>query len=163
MTTYRLVDGVASDETYRPGRQPTERRAMPQTEGERITLMIADDAEDLRALVRFHVQMDGRFSVVGEAGDGQHAVDLAQALQPDIIVLDLAMPVMDGLAALGHIHSVSPATRVLVLSGFEDEKTKQRTLSLCADGYLVKGASLKELVSALVDVVHSPPKCRAPL
>ncbi len=132
----------------------------PVTTAEPITMVLADDVEELRALVRIQLERDGRFAVVGEASNGREAVDLTADLQPNLVLLDLAMPVMDGLEALVQIHDVSPDSRVLIYSGFEGPSIRKRALSLCADGYTVKGAAPERLIADVMSVVQSPPKCR---
>jgi signal transduction histidine kinase len=83
---------------------------------------------------------------VGEAGDGREGVDLAAELQPDVVLVDLAMPVMDGLEALPLIRKACPQTRVVVLSGFEADAMAQRALDAGADGYLQKGLPVSEIL-----------------
>ena len=101
-------------------------------------------------LLRLTLELDGRFEVVGEATNGREAVELASAERPDIVILDLAMPVMDGFEAIPEICRQSPGTKILVLSAF-DPSTSERVMSLGADSYLVKGDAIAEsVVSELV-------------
>jgi DNA-binding NarL/FixJ family response regulator len=123
----------------------------------KITVLIADDVDDLRLLMRFTLEA-ADFEVIGEAPDGQRAIQLAGALQPNLVLLDLAMPVMDGLTALPHLHEVAPATRVVVFSGFEEDAMAERALALCAYAYLQKGVSSDEIRKVLPRVHESDPK-----
>lgn len=122
-----------------------------------IRVLLADDVADLRMMVRVSLEVDGRFEVVGEAQDGIEAVNLAHSLRPDIVVLDISMPNMDGLEAIPEIHRVSPESRILVLSGF-DERVGERAVGLCADEYMPKSEHIDSLPSRLLGVCASGPK-----
>ncbi|MGH3441343.1 MAG: response regulator transcription factor [Nitriliruptorales bacterium] len=111
--------------------------------------MLADDADDLRELLRKLLERDGRFAVVAEATNGLEAVDAAGRYQPALLVLDLAMPVMDGLQALPEIRRVAPGTKVLVLSGFAANDAESQALDLGAAGYLEKGGAVRSLADTL--------------
>jgi DNA-binding NarL/FixJ family response regulator len=123
-----------------------------------IRVVIADDVKELRSLIRHSLEADTRFEVVGEAGDGREAVDRSGELKPDVLVLDLSMPVMDGLSAIPRVHEVSPTTRILVFSGFEESGMAQRALAATASAYLTKGAPPEEVVSQVAAVAAAPPK-----
>src|SRR5437764_11942432 len=88
-------------------------------ENDVFRVLIADDVQDLRSMLRLALELSGRFAVVAEAMNGAHAVDLAAMYKPDLALLDLSMPTLDGLEALPRILQVSPETKVVVLSGFE--------------------------------------------
>ncbi|MGN6605691.1 MAG: response regulator transcription factor [Jatrophihabitans sp.] len=102
-------------------------------------ILIADDFQDVRMLLRLQLQRTGRFEVVGEAANGEEAVSRATELQPDVVLLDMSMPRMDGLEALPLIRDAVPNVRVLVLSGFDEGSMAQKALELGADGYIEKG------------------------
>ncbi len=87
------------------------------TENAVFRVLIADDVQDLRSMLRLALELSGRFTVVAEAMNGAHAVDLAAMYKPDLALLDLSMPTLDGLEALPRILEVSPETKVVVLSG----------------------------------------------
>ena len=114
-----------------------------------IDVLIVDDVEDIRQLLRLVLGADSRFRVVGEARDGLEGIEQAAALDPDLIVLDLAMPRLDGFAALPRLHEVAPHARVVVLSAFGDADIQGRALSLGAIGYLDKRLRPAELVESL--------------
>ena len=120
--------------------------------GGRIRVLLADDTPDIRRLLRLNLELDGRFEIVGEAADGAEAVALASSLRPDAVVLDLAMPVMDGLQAIPVILESSPASRILVLSGFDHSRMEARAREQGAHGYLEKGAAFVQIADTLVDL-----------
>jgi DNA-binding NarL/FixJ family response regulator len=115
-----------------------------------IRVVVADDSEDMRELVRASLHAYGDFEVVGEAATGAEAVELAGTLEPDVVLLDLSMPVMGGLAALPAIRTAAPDTRVVVFSAFNKEEFGENAANLGARGYGVKGIHPKAL-AALVE------------
>jgi PAS domain S-box-containing protein len=121
-------------------------------------VLVVDDAEDLRMLLRARMETRNGLTVVGEAADGLTAVELASELQPDLVMLDLAMPRMDGLEALPLIRAAVPGVRVIVLSGFNQSTLAEKALEAGADKYVVKGGSMRqllELVDAVLDAAAS--------
>jgi PAS domain S-box-containing protein len=114
-----------------------------------IRVVIADDAVGLRRLLRAVLTRQPGFEVVGEAGNGAEALMAVSRTRPDLVLLDLGMPVMDGLEALPRIIELSPSTRVVVLSGFNPGRMEHEALALGAHSYLTKGLSPGELVAAL--------------
>jgi YesN/AraC family two-component response regulator len=122
----------------------------------RLRVVIADDAADFRFLLRMVLDGDDRFDVVGEAGDGREAVRITSEHQPHVVLLDLAMPVMDGLQAIPEIHRLSPETHIVVLSGFEEAHMGSRALSLKAAAYIEKGHAHSVVADTLIDVCLSP-------
>jgi YesN/AraC family two-component response regulator len=122
----------------------------------RLRVVIADDAADFRFLLRMLLDGDDRFDVVGEAGNGQEAVTMSSEHQPHAVLLDLAMPVMDGLQAIPEIHRVAPETQIVVLSGFEEAQMGRRALSLKATAYIEKGQAHTVVADTLIDVCRSP-------
>jgi CheY-like chemotaxis protein/PAS domain-containing protein len=119
------------------------------------SVLVVDDAEDLRMLLRARMESYEGLTVVGEAADGVAAVELAAELQPDLVLLDLAMPRMDGLEALPLIRAAVPGVRVIVLSGFNQSTLAQKALEAGADHYVVKGGSMSRLLE-LVDSLLEP-------
>ena len=127
-----------------------------------IRVVIADDAVGLRGLLRALLSRQSGFEVVGEAGNGAEALVVVSRTRPDLVLLDLAMPVMDGLEALPKITGLSPSTRVVVLSGFEAAQMEDEARALGAHGYLTKGLSPAELVAALRRAVDGGRRERPP-
>jgi DNA-binding NarL/FixJ family response regulator len=100
-------------------------------------------------LLRVVLEDDPRVDVVGEAGDGLTGVEEIARLQPDVALLDLAMPGMDGLEAIPLIHERSPTTRIAVFSGYSGDQMRAIVLRLKASVYIEKGAPLDEVLRAV--------------
>lgn len=115
----------------------------------RVRTLLVDDAVELRVLIRRALEASGRYEVVGEAGDGLEAIDQARSLVPELVLLDLSMPRMDGLEALPRLHAVSPTSIVVVLSGHTRELAEASALAAGAAAYLEKGLRPTQLVGAL--------------
>ncbi|MBV9486377.1 MAG: response regulator [Frankiaceae bacterium] len=128
------------------------------------TVVVIDDTPDLRLLLRMVLELSDRYTVVGEAGDGAAGIKVVSEWQPDLVLLDLAMPVMDGLEALPGIRSAAPTTKVVVLSGFEADRMAEQAVSRGADGYLQKGTQPDDVVAMLDDIlgIGAPPAVAAP-
>jgi DNA-binding NarL/FixJ family response regulator len=119
----------------------------------RIRILIVDDTAMVRVVVRRVLESDGRFEVVGESTNGHEAIDHSQSLQPDLVLLDLAMPEMDGLEALPHIHRVSPDANVIVLSSFSPDQMGEVAISNGALSYIEKNRLALELVPKILAAV----------
>ncbi len=120
------------------------------------SVVVVDDAPEVRALVRTALQLSGRVSVIGEAGDGAAAVELARSLRPDAVLLDVSMPTMDGLQALPEILRVSPDTRVVMYTGFDEQGLADRARELGAAAFVEKSAPIPELIDTLAAVTNAP-------
>ena len=117
--------------------------------GAPTTVLLCDDVDDIRHLMRLALSTESDFEVVGEASDGKEAITQAGELMPDVIVLDINMPAMNGLDALPKIRNASPGSKVLVLSGFETHAVGPQALEQGAHGYMEKGASISEIAEQL--------------
>jgi DNA-binding NarL/FixJ family response regulator len=117
-------------------------------------VVVIDDCMDLRDMLRFAL-LRGGLDVVGEAGDGRDGIEVVREQRPDAVLLDLSMPVMDGLEALPHIRETVPDARIVIFSGF-DAARRDEVLASGADGHLVKGAALREIVDYLKFVLAVP-------
>ena len=115
---------------------------------EAVRAVVIDDTEDLRALLKIALTRKG-IDVVGEAPDGRSGIELVRHTPCDLVMLDLAMPVMDGLEALPAIRHLCPSAWIVVLSGFGAEQMSGRALRAGADGYIQKGTSIREIVGYL--------------
>jgi DNA-binding NarL/FixJ family response regulator len=122
------------------------------------TVVVADDIDDLRLLIRMALERSGRFQVVGEAADGFQAVAVASALRPDLTLLDLGLPVIDGLEALPRIRAAVPEGTVVVLSGLGESTVEERVLADGASGYLTKGLHPDEMVGRLLAILDGSPE-----
>jgi DNA-binding NarL/FixJ family response regulator len=111
-------------------------------------VLLCDDSAQLRELVRAVLEIEGNV-VVGEAENGRDAIGQAERHQPDVVVLDLSMPVMDGLEALPEIRRVAPQAKVVVLSGFDNRALVEQALGLGAECFIEKGRSPHEIVAAV--------------
>jgi PAS domain S-box-containing protein len=125
-------------------------------EATRPTIVVVDDASEVRALVRTRLRLSGLLDVVGEGGNGAEAVEVVSALRPALVLLDVSMPVMDGLEALPRILEVSPETRVVMYSGFQEEGLAHRAIELGAAAFFEKSTDLDALAGDLVRLLETP-------
>lgn len=116
-----------------------------------VRVLLVDDQELIRLGFRLVLESDAAIDVVGEAADGQEAVDAAARLHPDVVVMDVRMPRMDGIAATERIVAAAPDTRVLVVTTFDLDEYAFGALQAGASGFLLKDATRDQLTSA----VHS--------
>jgi two-component system response regulator NreC len=114
-----------------------------------IRIMIADDHRILRAGLKTLLGTDSNLEVVGEAANFEETIQRAQELHPDIVIMDIGMPGMDGLAALPLLLQGAPQTRVLMLTMHEDNAILQAYLRAGASGYIIKRAAESELIDAI--------------
>jgi two-component system, NarL family, response regulator NreC len=114
-----------------------------------IRVLLADDHAVLRAGLRALLSAEPDMEVVGEAGDGAEAVTLAAQLLPDVVVMDISMPVKDGLAATSEITAGLPETRVLVLTMHAEEQYLLKVLEAGGSGYVLKRSADTELMEAI--------------
>ena len=117
-----------------------------------VKVMLVDDHEIVREGLREVLEGAGNFEVVGQAADGQMAVEMASELQPDVVVMDLIMPVKNGIDACREIMDELPATRVLVLTMSTEQDAVVDSLAAGATGYLQKVCGRQEFLSAVRDV-----------
>jgi len=116
-------------------------------------ILLAEDHRILREGLRAILQGQPDLALAGEAEDGREAINRARELQPDLVILDLSMPRMDGLSALGEIKRVAPDAKVLVMTVHRTEEYVFKAIEGGADGYLLKDASATELVLAVRSVL----------
>jgi PAS domain S-box-containing protein len=117
-----------------------------------IRVLIADDTASVRLLLHRTLGSSELFAIVGEATDGRQAIELAIAEQPDVILLDLDMPVMDGFEAIPELISVSPGSLIIVLSGLESRDVTRRVLALGAHGYIGKKLGPDQLLAKIAEM-----------
>ena len=119
-----------------------------------VRILIADDHAVVAEGLQHVVAADPAFEVVGRAGDGREAVSRAIELEPDIVVMDMAMPEMNGIEATRAIHDRIPRTRVIMLSMYSNPEYVYRALQAGASGFIVKRSAARELVDA-IRAVHA--------
>ncbi len=124
-----------------------------------ITVVLIDDTPDIRMLLDATLTQAGGFDVVAEAGNGRDGIEQVRRHQPDLVLLDLAMPVMDGLEALPLIRSAAPDTVVVVLSGYETSRMAQVAVTAGAASYIQKGGSVDEIVSTIRRALRADKLC----
>src|SRR5262245_9610620 len=110
-----------------------------------ISVYLVDDVPELRELIRYGMEEDPGFEVVGEAGDGRTALAGIAKTRPAAVLLDLSMPDMDGLEAIPEICRGDPDVAIIVLSGFSADRMSQPAIDRGADGYVEKGTPIQEI------------------
>src|SRR3954471_24901526 len=135
---------------------------MDAADNKPIKVFVADDVPDMRALVRFALEDAPDMTVVGEAGNGADAVEGVGRTRPDVVLLDLSMPDLDGLEVIPVVLDQSPETGIVVFSGFEAARMRGPTLDLGAHRYVEKGRPLDELRAAIREVGSAKRSGRLP-
>ncbi len=117
-----------------------------------ITVLLAEDHAVVREGLCSLLTVDGSFKIVGQARTGRQAVELAQTLRPQVILMDIALPVLNGLEATKQILATDPAARVLILSAYSDDEYILRSQAARAAGFLEKQTSAEILIKAILEV-----------
>jgi DNA-binding NarL/FixJ family response regulator len=120
-----------------------------QMEEKRIQILVVDDQRLMREGLRILLELEPDLTVVGEAGDGQAALDAFAALQPDVVLMDVRMPVLDGVKATRRLRERWPGVRVIILTTFDDDEYLFEGLRAGALGYLLKDVSGQDLARAV--------------
>ncbi len=126
--------------------------------GQRIRVLLADDHRIVRETLSHLLQREADLEVVGEAENGQQALDLARECSPDVIVMDVNMPVMNGTKATRILTKEMPKVKVIALSMHVEEETVTGILEAGASAYLIKGISAEDLMEAIRACYAKPPK-----
>ncbi len=119
-------------------------------------VVLADDSDDLREVLRRLLERDGRFEVVGEAANGREAVELAEEHEPDTAIVDLEMPVMDGLDAIRAMRDRVPNVKSVVLSAYGADVASEAANEMGAYAYLEKGTAIDQILTVLAPL--APPE-----
>ena len=119
---------------------------------DKIKVLIADDHTVVRKGIRALLETEPGITVVGEAADGEDAIHRALALKPDVILMDLVMPKLDGVQAIKELREVLPEAKVLVLTSFAEDRRIVAAIEAGALGYLLKDSSPEDLVRAIREV-----------
>jgi DNA-binding NarL/FixJ family response regulator len=127
---------------------------LPQTNKSCIRVLIVDDTAQVRRDLTTVLLMMGKeaginLEIVGEAADGQEAIQLSARLKPDVVLMDLAMPILNGFAATREIKNYRPLTRVVILTVYNDEVSRENARLAGADDFVEKGAPLNRLFQAI--------------
>ena len=117
-------------------------------------VLLADDHSIVRKGLRSILEEDSLFEVVGEASNGREAVELTESLQPHIVVMDVAMPQLNGLEADAQVQKIAPGSKIIILSMYRDETYILRALTAGARGYLLKDTAEDEIVPAVRAVIR---------
>ncbi len=126
-----------------------------------IRLLIADDQKSVRRGLRMSLGLEPDFAIVGEAPDGRSAVELAHQLLPDVIVMDISMPVLDGIASTRILRAEAPGVKVVMLSLHDDRATRSEALNAGAVDFVSKQAPAAELSAAIRRAAAQPAGYRA--
>jgi DNA-binding NarL/FixJ family response regulator len=121
---------------------------------DRVRVVLVDDDDLMRAGLRSVLSSDETIDVVGEAGDGREAVDRIRALRPDLVLMDIRMPDLDGISATREVLATSPDVKVVVLTTFEQDDYIFDALSAGASGFLLKRTQPEELIAAIHTVAE---------
>lgn len=124
---------------------------------QKITVLIVDDHPLVRETLRLLLTSAGDIEVVGEAADGKEAILWAQKVHPDVVLMDLSMPVMNGIESTRHIHAQIPASKVLVLSSYGDDEKVAQSIGSGASGFLVKQHAGEQVLSGIREVSRGRP------
>lgn len=115
----------------------------------KVKVLICDDEADLRRLFRLHLTGEHDIELIGEACNGAEAIELTTQLGPDVLLLDIHMPVMDGFEALAEISLSRPETKVIMLSGFDEDRCGNKAEELGAIDYIEKGMDLRAVAERI--------------
>jgi DNA-binding NarL/FixJ family response regulator len=118
----------------------------------RVRVLLADDHSVFAESLQLLLSQDDRIEVVGWARDGKEAVELAESLQPDLVLMDIAMPVMDGVEATRRIRKASPGIQVLIVTSSDIPGDIERARRAGASGFLTKKQSVAELTDAILEI-----------
>jgi DNA-binding NarL/FixJ family response regulator len=114
-----------------------------------LRTVLVDDVEDMRALSRSLLARDGRFTVVGEAANGIQAIELVTALRPDVVILDIGMPLLGGIETLPQLRVISPETRIVMHSSYPAAEMERPSFEGGAIGYFEKSADVRTFAARL--------------
>jgi DNA-binding NarL/FixJ family response regulator len=120
---------------------------------DQIRILLADDHPVVRRGLKFSIEEDPTFKVIAEAGDGEEALDLIKKLSPQLAILDVDMPKLDGLGVAKEVRRLNLDTKIIFLSFHKDEDIVRTVLSLGGKGYLLKDSAMQEIVIAMKTVL----------
>jgi DNA-binding NarL/FixJ family response regulator len=112
-------------------------------------IVICDDQQGFRELLTIVLGLEAELEIVGEAENGRQAIEVTRELTPDVVLLDIAMPELDGIEALPEIRRASPESSVVMLTAFGSEVVRRRAFDAGAAGFIEKGADIDDLVAQI--------------
>ncbi len=121
-------------------------------DGGTISLVIVDDNAGIRTLLRALARRDPQLEVVGEAEHGEEAIEVVRNTKPDVVILDVMMPVMDGLDAIGGIRDASDRTRIIMYSAYAE--SRDEAMRRGAHGWCLKGEPWDTMADVIYEVIH---------
>ena len=123
------------------------------TPTKQITVLLAEDHANVRKFLKLSVELDGDIEVVGEAKNGVEAVHLTKRLHPEVVVMDISMPLLNGIQATRQITETASAAKVLILSAYPDPEYIKQAVISGASGYLIKQSSTQAVAQAVREVL----------
>jgi DNA-binding NarL/FixJ family response regulator len=118
----------------------------------KIRILIADDLEHVRQGLRTMLQLTDDVEVVGEAGTGLEAIELAERLEPDVVLMDLEMPVLNGLEATVRIKDRQPRVGIVMITLYDDAENREQATRVAVDAFLRKGVPFEQVLAAIRQV-----------
>jgi DNA-binding NarL/FixJ family response regulator len=125
-----------------------------------IKIMLVDDESSVRTGLRMCLELEPDLTIVGEANNGIEAVELAQTLKPDVMIMDVEMPELDGITTTARLRKVVPNVSIVVLSIHTDTHTQAQALAAGAAAFVEKQGSVAQLLTAIRRTVHGSRECR---
>jgi DNA-binding NarL/FixJ family response regulator len=128
-----------------------------------IRILLVDDEQLVRTGLRMRLSAEADMTVIGEAGDGPTALELAPAVGPDVVLMDVALPRMSGLAATLNLRTTCPNAAVVMLSIHDDDGTRAQARACGATAFVTKGGQMSELLAAIRQAAYAGKPPSAPL
>jgi len=128
----------------------------------KVRVLLADDHKMFRYALRLILEKEPNIEIVGEAGDGQEMLALAAKVAPDVVCMDISMPMMDGIDATRRLLAINPSVKVIGLSAYADQYYVMEMMNAGAAGYITKAESVEEIMRAINTVYHTQKKYLCP-
>jgi DNA-binding NarL/FixJ family response regulator len=151
-----MLETMTRDESTTRARDPSLAKVNGtprEAAGGLIRVVLADDVAAFRMIVSLVIDGDDRFEIVAEVADGAEAIRACAEHKPDAILLDIAMPIVDGRRAIPRIRACSPETSIIVFSAFARDQLERASLTVGADAYLEKNGRISGITATIVETV----------